>query len=102
MAVKIPFITTVDFEYGQLEQQTPLIRRIVCNNPSHFTFNGSGTFVIGNGKVAVIDPGPADENHIDALLKSLDAAEFPHSCPHGRPVARVITYPELEKMFGRT
>lgn len=39
---------------------------------------------------------------IYALLKSLDAAEFPHSCPHGRPVARVITYPELEKMFGRT
>ncbi len=78
MAVKIPFITTVDFEYGQLEQQTPLIRRIVCNNPSHFTFNGSGTFVIGNGKVAVIDPGPADENHIDALLKSLEGETVTH------------------------
>lgn len=39
---------------------------------------------------------------IYALLQSLDAAEFPHSCPHGRPVARVVTYPELEKMFGRT
>ncbi len=39
---------------------------------------------------------------IYALLKSLDTAEFPHSCPHGRPVARVVTFPELEKMFGRT
>ena len=39
---------------------------------------------------------------IYALLQSLDAAEFPHSCPHGRPVTRVVTFPELEKMFGRT
>jgi len=39
---------------------------------------------------------------IYALLQSLDRAEFPHSCPHGRPVARLVTYPELEKMFGRT
>jgi len=38
---------------------------------------------------------------IYALLQSLDRAEFPHSCPHGRPVARLVTYPELEKMFGR-
>jgi DNA mismatch repair protein MutL len=39
---------------------------------------------------------------IYALLQSLDRAAFPHSCPHGRPVARQVTYPELEKMFGRT
>ena len=78
MAVKIPFITTVDFEYGELEEQTPLIRRIVCDNPSHFTFNGSGTFVIGKGNVAVIDPGPADENHINALLKSLEGETITH------------------------
>ncbi|MGI9553936.1 MAG: DNA mismatch repair endonuclease MutL [Thermodesulfobacteriota bacterium] len=42
-----------------------------------------------------------DEDKIYALLNSLDKAEFPHSCPHGRPVAKMITYPELEKMFGR-
>ena len=39
---------------------------------------------------------------IIALLQSLDKADSPHSCPHGRPVARLITFPELEKMFGRT
>ncbi|MGI9533754.1 MAG: DNA mismatch repair endonuclease MutL [Thermodesulfobacteriota bacterium] len=42
-----------------------------------------------------------DEEKIYALLSGLDNAEFPHSCPHGRPVVKMITYPELEKMFGR-
>lgn len=37
-----------------------------------------------------------------ALLNELDLAEFPHSCPHGRPVAREISYTEIERMFKRT
>ncbi len=43
-----------------------------------------------------------DKDKIKALLISLDKAEFSSSCPHGRPVARIITHKELEKMFGRT
>jgi DNA mismatch repair protein MutL len=37
-----------------------------------------------------------------ALLCELDLAEFPHSCPHGRPVAREISYTDIERMFKRT
>jgi DNA mismatch repair protein MutL len=37
-----------------------------------------------------------------ALLSELDLAEFPHSCPHGRPVAREISYTDIERMFKRT
>ena len=37
-----------------------------------------------------------------ALLEVLDQMEFPHSCPHGRPVAQELTYYEIEKMFKRT
>jgi DNA mismatch repair protein MutL len=37
-----------------------------------------------------------------ALLAELDRAKFPHSCPHGRPVARELTFSEIERMFKRT
>ncbi|MFQ5787699.1 MAG: DNA mismatch repair endonuclease MutL [Thermodesulfobacteriota bacterium] len=43
-------------------------------------------------------------NHeqIKALLEDLDYAKFPHSCPHGRPIARELSFTELEKMFKRS
>ncbi|GJE05710.1 Hydroxyacylglutathione hydrolase [Methylobacterium jeotgali] len=49
----------------------PLIRRRVANNPSAFTATGTCTYVIGRGSVAVIDPGPEDAAHIEALLGDL-------------------------------
>ena len=52
MAV-IPFVYRYDFEYAELEQITPLIRRVTARNPSGFTFHGTGTYVIGKGNVAV-------------------------------------------------
>ena len=37
-----------------------------------------------------------------ALLKELDRMEFPHACPHGRPVAQELSYYEIERMFKRS
>jgi len=37
-----------------------------------------------------------------ALLEELDRMEFPHSCPHGRPVAQELSYYDIERMFKRT
>ncbi len=70
----MPPLFDTDFEphHGELTDVSPLLRRIVCNNPSKFTFHGSGTYVIGRGDVAVVDPGPRDEDHVNALLQSLD------------------------------
>lgn len=67
----IPFIKELAFSYGEPKHVTPLIRRIVANNPGPFTFHGTGTYVLGKGKVAIVDPGPADSEHVAALLNAV-------------------------------
>jgi glyoxylase-like metal-dependent hydrolase (beta-lactamase superfamily II) len=64
--------------YGRLETLSPLIRRIVADNPGPFTFMGTGTYVVGHGKVAVIDPGPHLPAHIAALLAALSGETISH------------------------
>ena len=66
----IPFIRDFKFDYGTAMEVTPLIRRVVANNPGAFTFKGTGTYIIGHGNVAVVDPGPDDREHIDAVLRA--------------------------------
>ena len=78
MAVTIPFVRDIAFEYGVCEWVSPLIRRVICNNPSGFTFKGTGTYIVGRGKVAVIDPGPLDEAHVAAILKAVEGETVTH------------------------
>jgi glyoxylase-like metal-dependent hydrolase (beta-lactamase superfamily II) len=66
------------FSYGHMETVSPLIRRIVAENPGPFTFMGTGTYVVGRGKVAVIDPGPLLPAHIDALSNALAGETITH------------------------
>jgi glyoxylase-like metal-dependent hydrolase (beta-lactamase superfamily II) len=47
---------------------SPLVRRVLAANPSPFTYTGTQTYVVGIGDVAIIDPGPADPDHIAAIL----------------------------------
>ena len=68
MATEIPFRRDFDFRYGEVETFSPLVRRVVARNPSPFTFKGTGTYIVGRGKVAIIDPGPALDDHVAAVL----------------------------------
>ena len=54
------------------------MRRIAARNPSPFTFRGTGTYVVGHGEVAVIDPGPDLAEHVDALLAGLAGEQVTH------------------------
>ena len=71
MAEVIPFVKDLAFHYGALEQVAPNIRRLIAKNPSPFTHVGTGTYVVGRGKVAVIDAGPVLAEHVEALLHAL-------------------------------
>lgn len=64
--------------YGQLATRSPLVRRLLARNPSPFTYTGTGTFVVGQGQVAVIDPGPADFPHVKALIEGLAGETISH------------------------
>lgn len=76
MPVKIQHYRDMgEFEYGVAIQVTPLIRRVICKNPMPFTYKGTGTYIVGTGKVAVIDPGPSLLSHADDILAALGADE---------------------------
>jgi glyoxylase-like metal-dependent hydrolase (beta-lactamase superfamily II) len=72
------FDRTLEFAYGQVAALSPLVRRVIARNPSPFTFHGTGTYIVGRGRVAVIDPGPANEAHIEALTAALAGEEVSH------------------------
>lgn len=63
---------------GEMVEVSPLVRRMLANNPSPYTFKGTATFVVGRGQVAVIDPGPDDDAHLDALLNALSGETVSH------------------------
>ncbi|MFT5871050.1 MAG: glyoxylase-like metal-dependent hydrolase (beta-lactamase superfamily II) [Paracoccaceae bacterium] len=50
----------------------PGLRRITAPNPSPMTFHGTNTYLLGTREIAVIDPGPADGAHLDAILAALE------------------------------
>ena len=55
-----------------VDQLGPLVRRVLAPNPSPFTYTGTQTYIVGSGgpggEVAVIDPGPALPEHVEAIL----------------------------------
>ena len=66
------FRTLDDVEYGVVEQVSPLIRRVIAENPSKFTYRGTGTYIVGRGDVVVVDPGPNLEAHRAAIERAID------------------------------
>lgn len=79
-----PAITPLRFrrdfrpDHGAVERISPLIRRVTACNPGPFTFTGTGTYVIGHGRVAVIDPGPDDARHLQTLRAALAGEAVTH------------------------
>ena len=78
MADDIPFDKNFSLTPGQVDQAMPGLRRLLCNNPSPFTFKGTVSYIVGQGNVAIIDPGPDDPAHIAALLDAVRGESVTH------------------------
>ena len=77
----IPFVEPLDaLVYGAVDRLSPLVARVVAENPSKFTYKGTGTYIIGRDEVVVVDPGPNLDSHRGALERALV----------GRPVRGIV------------
>src|SRR5260370_8380953 len=64
----IPFNRNFPLKPGVVDDVRPGVRRVLCNNPSPFTFTRTVGYIVGRGKGAIIDPRPPNEAHAPALL----------------------------------
>lgn len=72
----------ISFEprYGEPVEIAPNVLRLTAPNPSPFTFHGTNSYIVGRDALAVVDPGPDEESHFDALVRAID----------GRPVSHIF------------
>ena len=106
MAVSIPYVREIDIAYGRCDEVSPLIRRVTANNPGPFTFFGTGTYIVGRGEVAVIDPGPDLAEHLEAILAAIPGETVSHivithhHSDHS-PLARALSKATGARVWGR-
>jgi glyoxylase-like metal-dependent hydrolase (beta-lactamase superfamily II) len=90
---------------GELVRLSPLVRRMVAPNSGPMTFTGTCTYAVGQGEVVLIDPGPANKEHIAALLAALNAETVAaivvtHTHNDHSPAARALKAATGAKIFG--
>ncbi|BCM18230.1 MBL fold metallo-hydrolase [Mesorhizobium sp. J8] len=76
----LEFDTSFDPSYGRAVAVAPDVLRITARNPSPFTFHGTNSYLVGCDTLAVIDPGPEDDAHLETLLTAIA----------GRPVSHIF------------
>ena len=78
MTEKLSFKSAMEFAYGEPRELAPGVVRLVANNPSPFTYKGTNSYLIGSKTLALIDPGPSDPAHLDAILKAARGRAITH------------------------
>jgi glyoxylase-like metal-dependent hydrolase (beta-lactamase superfamily II) len=78
MADDVPFDKSFDLLPDQPRQVAPRVRAVAANNSGPFTFKGTVSYIIGSGKVAILDPGPDDDTHVAALLDAVRGETVTH------------------------
>ncbi|MDQ0512419.1 MBL fold metallo-hydrolase [Ancylobacter amanitiformis] len=78
MAEDIPFDRKFDAVPGRADRVAPGVRRVLAPNPGPFTFTGTCSYIVGEGEVAIIDPGPDDPVHVAALMEAVRGERVTH------------------------
>lgn len=76
----LEFDLSFDPAYGTSVPVFPWVCRVTARNPGPFTFKGTNSYIVGTTGLAVIDPGPDDDEHLNALLEAIG----------GRPVSHIV------------
>jgi len=83
-----------EITYGKPIRLSPNVRRITVPNPGRMTGPGTNTYLVGEKNIAVIDPGPVEESHIQAILDAVgDRLKWilvTHTHPDHSPGAKVL------------
>ncbi len=90
---------------GQPDELSPRVRRLIAPNPSPFTFTGTCTYIVGRGKLAIVDPGPENEEHLAAMLKAIEGETLEtilvtHTHRDHSPGARALKEKTGAKLIG--
>lgn len=104
MAASIPFNPAAP-RSGIVERVSPLIRRLVAPNPGPFTFSGTCTYIVGTGRVAIVDPGPDGPEHVARLIAAVEgerveAILVTHTHADHSPAARALAATTGARMLG--
>ena len=67
-----------DPQHGTAVRESDRVRRVTANNPGPFTFHGTNTFLVGDRSMAIIDPGPDDPAHVEAVMAAVGDREVSH------------------------
>jgi glyoxylase-like metal-dependent hydrolase (beta-lactamase superfamily II) len=102
---KLVHSTAFDVNIDEAQQISPLVRRLVENNPGPFTFTGTCTYIVGRGDVAVIDPGRENEAHTQAIIDTLKGERIAqivvtHTHKDHSPGARLLAERTGAKIVG--
>jgi glyoxylase-like metal-dependent hydrolase (beta-lactamase superfamily II) len=100
-----PTASPVPMPTGLAMTVSPLVKRILAPNPSAFTYTGTQSYVVGEERLAVVDPGPDEPEHIAALLSAIDGRAVDvilctHTHRDHSPAARLLAEATGAKVIG--
>lgn len=94
----------MSLEAGQITELAPGVRRLLAPNPSMMTGPGTNTYFLGEKEIAVIDPGPAMQDHIDAIQELAGAPIkwilVTHTHPDHSPAAAQLAKASGAEQYG--